>query len=1004
MLRQSVLFIAALGVVWACLPDMAAQTVVPAAPAEVEEQTDLPESEPVEVLEAAPAKASSIEHLDMVIEGEVTSVRTRLMDEREREYHLDDIAVPLLSRVETKDTILGYFRAQDGAVMTIDMSDGKVRANKVVLGKLPDFEPRETADPWIGLNAVAVMTGTHVSEDEQGRTVLTLDKQLKPQFGLELWVSGEPVDTFGIEPRTIGPILLVPLEPVVEALGQRIEREPGRVTVQRTQDQAVIELELGTGLVSVNGTPMGVSPDMALADQDLLILPFSAVETLTGTHVVLKPGSNRVEVNLDSRLTSTALPGERITQEIEDTPFTLESLSYELSDRGPLRAEIASHWGKYNARTRIESNGGFENFANSQPAWLSTDIQSLEGWAGSVGDYNANYRELAPLGQSRIRGVSYRDQRPSGAILAVAAGVPLTGSNTENDTITTPEFGGFAGGARLTAPDQSQDIGVAASLDEDGNNGMVVVGGQKRFDYQGEDRGLQSAYVSADLGAFTGDESGADIRVRANANYAVSDSVGLSGNASYEGEKFASGAGRSQFSEVFDQRVGARTAVSTAAFWRKREPWGALQRLSLGVRASVDHTGGDNETTNQIISGTASTQIGDSGPTVTASIVQSDRTDSAGEDEKTLTTRVRALQRFDWGTLNATYVNSQQDKADTTQQFVANVQTKGIHKAFDNGARVSFSPTASLNWNGDKTDARLGASVFGQSGQALGERLSVTGRLSALSDFDISEAGTRFFGNLQARYRITRNMELTAQYSDDFSGNRDLAVGLRGIVTFNEPRRHTLPQDGAGILTGRVFLDTNRDGIRQEDEPGIGGVKVSVRGTGLGLYASRDGNFTIQNIKTGLYTVTVGKRSLPLGYMVAESAEPRVTIGDGRRTGVDIPIILSGQVRGTIFVDDNANSETDRGEKRLEGQWVRLIPEAGGEPLVIQSASFGQYGFENVMPGRYDIEVKVSGQPVIQTIEVSDADPFIVQPVPVPPDLLEKGSGVDMSAGVMAAP
>ena len=70
------------------------------------------------------------------------------------------------------------------------------------------------------------------------------------------------------------------------------------------------------------------------------------------------------------------------------------------------------------------------------------------------------------------------------------------------------------------------------------------------------------------------------------------------------------------------------------------------------------------------------------------------------------------------------------------------------------------------------------------------------------------------------------------------------------------------------------------------------GFGVSIRGTRLGLNANRDGQFTIQNVKQGLYTVSVNKRSLPLGYMVAEDAEPRVTIGEGRRTDVDIPIIL----------------------------------------------------------------------------------------------------------------
>ena len=152
----------------------------------------------------------------------------------------------LRSEIEIIDKLLGYHRFQDGAWMSVDMADGKVRSNKIVLGKLPDFEPREQADTWLGLNAVAVMSGTHVSEDDQGRTVLTLDKQLKPQFGLELWVSGAPVDTFGNEARTIGPVLLVPLEPIIEALGHTLDVQSGLVTVRRTQDQAEIQLELAT--------------------------------------------------------------------------------------------------------------------------------------------------------------------------------------------------------------------------------------------------------------------------------------------------------------------------------------------------------------------------------------------------------------------------------------------------------------------------------------------------------------------------------------------------------------------------------------------------------------------------------------------------------------------------------------------------------------------------------------------------------------------------------------
>ncbi|MCF6329850.1 MAG: hypothetical protein L3J02_08635, partial [Henriciella sp.] len=352
------------------------QTVAPAAPAEaaVEGAIVVGTSSVVDSgqsIAAAPAAAISIEYIDMVIEGELTSVRTRETAKGNRQYDLSDVAKALRSDIELLDKLLGYHRFQDGAWMSVDMADGKVRSNKIVLGKLPDFAPREQADTWLGLNAVSVLSGTHISEDDQGRIVLTLDDQLKPQFGLELWVSGAPVDTFGNEARTIGPVLLVPLEPIVEALGHVLDVQNGIVSVRRTQDQAEIQLELASGLVSVNGTPRGVTSDMQFAEHDTLLLPFSAVETLTGTHIKLAPGSNRVEIRLDDRLDSTAMPGQEISDEIKTTPFTPEALSFEMSDRGPLKAEFTSHWGGYNSLVRLESNGGLRNISASQPAWAS---------------------------------------------------------------------------------------------------------------------------------------------------------------------------------------------------------------------------------------------------------------------------------------------------------------------------------------------------------------------------------------------------------------------------------------------------------------------------------------------------------------------------------------------------------------------------------------------------------------------------------------------------------
>ena len=964
---------------------------------------ELEEEKPVE---PAPQQAYSIEHVDMIIEGALTSVRTRYRGDEDRQYNLTDIAPALRSKTELHETLLGYHRGQDGTLMSINMEDGKVRSNRTVLGRLPNFEPRETADPWISLNAVTIMTGTHPSEDEQGRTVLTLDDQLRPQFGLELWVNGVPVDTFGNEPRTLGPILLVPLEPVVEALGHELTVADGTVTVRRQQDQMTINLELATGLVSVNTTPRGITPDMELAERDTLVLPFGAVESLTGTHIKLVPLTNRVEVNLDNRLDSTSLPGVDVAEQARNTPLTLESVTYAVTDRGPLRAEARGYVGKYNFRTQIETAGGLDTLAATQPAWMSADIVSLDGWNGTLGDYNSSFRELSGVGANRIRGASWRKQRDNGDVLAIAAGLPLTGSETASETVSVPTFGGFAAGARLIAQDQTQDIGIAASLSENGDNASVVANGQKSFRFEDAEDGLQSAFVAADLGVFAGDAAGADIRLRGSANYAVTDQTGVSVSGSYEGAKFAAGAQRPNFEGVFDNRNGARTNAAFGASWRADEPMLGFNRLGVSTRASVRHEGGDNDTMSTALSAAMNAQIGERGPTVSA-IAQRTDVSSDSSDQTNTSIRLRGTQRLKRGSLSVAYTYNESDEAESVQQVVATAQMNPVKKRFENGASVQVAPNATLNWDGETTRFNAGATAIANAGEVFGPKLDLQARLSAFSNFASEEENastTRFLGSVEARYNLHKNAQITAVYTDDFNGRSDFSIGLRGTKVFNPPRANRLPDEGKGVLNGRVFLDQNRDGIRQDDEPGIPGVRVMLIGTRIGLNSGSDGYFTIQNVRQGLYAVTVSRQSLPLGYLVPESAQPRVTVGSGRRTDVDIPLILSGQVRGAIFIDDNANGMVDPGEERLEGQWVSLIPADGGEPLVIHSASFGQYGFESVNPGQYTLQTTISGQPVRQDITVDGKNPFVIAPIPIPPGLAANGGGVDLSAGVLGEP
>lgn len=966
-----------------------------AAPA-VAEELPFADAAPVEVtaapeavaIEKAPEVAAAVEHLTVNVEGKPVSVRARDAGTGDITIDATPIFEALNSRYEVRESILGYWRFQDGAVIGLDFSDGKVRANGVVLGKLPDFPESETADTWLTPNAIAVLTGTQVAFDEAEGWTFELDERLKPKFDLDLWVNGAPVNTaIGLEPRTVGPVLLVPLEPVVEALGHSLTRDraAGTVTITRVHDSAVLSLELATGLVTVNGTPSGVSPNMSYAEPEDLVLPFSAVETLTGSHIELAPGSERVDVTLDDRLSSLSLPGERVDDTAKDTPFTPEKLDFQLSDRGPVTLDFYSRARGYNTKTTYETVGGLDSANSLTPRWMAVDIQALSGWRGTVGDYNGSFREFTGTNTARIRGASVRRKHNEDTIMAIAAGVPLNGATPVGDGGSRPKFGGFAAGARFIKTDGLSEYGVAASLSESGETGRIVAGGRRDFDLVPEgDSGFEGAYVSGDVGIFrAGDGPKFDARGRAETRYRINKNTSVQGVATYDGAQFASAP--LEDLPAFEnplQEPGARTSVSGAVDWHASKDWGVLHHVAGGVRTGVTHIGGDRSSTTVSTNASMSTRIGAAGPDIAVDTGIS-RFEGQGESSTSHSVAIRGFQSFDWGNVTGGYTRTTTDGA-TDERFVATTVLPTYRKDFGDGAGLSAGPTASYVWTKASSKGRLGASVTGDSGQKFGEKLNVRGQVAALTSVNPDAQAANMFANIQANYRITDNIQLTANYSDDFGGRRDVALALRGSVLFNEPRKHTRPKEGTGVLKGRVFFDRNRDGIRQEDEPGIPGIRVSVLNTRLALNVDRQGGYTIQNIKSGLYTLTIDRRSLPLGMLVAEGDDPRATIGDGRVTTLDIPVIASGQLRGAVFVDTNANGELDTGEQRLEGQWIKLLASDDSEPQSIQSAAFGQYGFENLAPISYTLRVNVNGTKVDVPVELTDDGLFSVTHIPVP--------------------
>lgn len=952
----------------------------------------------------APLQTGTTMRTVITVEGAPVSIVETLSPEGEKLIEARPIIEALDGEILVEGTTLSVRRAQDGALMQIDMTDGSVFANEELLGKLPDWKPRDTASTRLDINAISVITGTHATEDEAGRYTLTLDERLKPQFDLDLFVDGVRLPVPSVEPRTIGAILLVPLVDIAESLGHSVDLDEagGTVTVTRVQDVARFKLDLNTGLVSINGDPAGVTPNVSYFDPATLLLPHTAVETLTGSHIKLEPGSDRIDVYLDERLTGSALPGRRVDTAAAETPFTPERLTFQVLEGGQAGAALSAHVGRYNTVTRYEAAGSLTDVDALQPGWLQLEVQSLSGWYATLGDATPRNRELAGVNRSRLRGATFRRITEAGNLLSVAAGIPISGTKDIGNDASVPQFAGFAAGARLIDGETGREVAASAAVDGNGDRVQAVLSAQQLFDKGAsseEDIGLQTLFVSGDLGVFSkGDAASVGVRGQADGLYALSPQSNLRAGISHEDAEFRRSASAldDELEGVFDDRVSSRTTGQISVDWRAAETWQVLPNFGAAARIGVVDA---NDQTSTTLSASTSSLLASTGVEISVDASVTNTSNAAnGQTDTADRLAIRAQKRFDWGRVQAT-LNSAGSQDGRRTRLLTNIDLPNLERSFEKGAEVLLSPSVSAVISDETQFARLGASAIATSGETLGERFQINGQVSALQSVAADDAATRFFGSLSARYDLWGALRLQGGLSTDFSASTRVTLGLQGSVEFNPPRRHTDPAEGAGILNGRAFLDRNRDGIRQSDEPGVPGVRLRIRGTRLALRADQSGSYTIQNLPTGLYTVDVDVATLPLGLLKGDGAPLRATVGDGRVTHLDVPIQASGQIRGAVYTDLNGNGALDAGEPRLEGAQLDLSvhdAENGAADRSQFAASFGQYAFDGLSPGRYTISASFGGESVVVDVTLSETDLFVRQPIALPaPSVSPEDGAID---------
>ena len=202
----------------------------------------------------------------------------------------------------------------------------------------------------------------------------------------------------------------------------------------------------------------------------------------------------------------------------------------------------------------------------------------------------------------------------------------------------------------------------------------------------------------------------------------------------------------------------------------------------------------------------------------------------------------------------------------------------------------------------------------------------------------------------------------------------------------------------------KVWMDVNRDGIQDADEPAMPGVTVTLtRADGsavtdvsgnpvAAVTTDANGQYKFENLLPGDYKVTFTN---PAGYeaTVSDAGDDRGADSNGTEAAVsltqgqddatvDYGLVGTGVIGDQLFVDVNQNggNAPDAGDKVLPGVKVTLTwTGPGGITRTYETTTDaeGKYKFENLLPGEYkvsvDPETLLKAEPLLDVLTHSPA-------------------------------
>jgi len=182
----------------------------------------------------------------------------------------------------------------------------------------------------------------------------------------------------------------------------------------------------------------------------------------------------------------------------------------------------------------------------------------------------------------------------------------------------------------------------------------------------------------------------------------------------------------------------------------------------------------------------------------------------------------------------------------------------------------------------------------------------------------------------------------------------------------------------AGEITGRCFLDANYNGMYDEGEEPMPGVKITAIKPAMDeevakTFSAEDGTYTLTGLRGNNYKMRAvlpedgsdfsKTVSDPLGNHFQSRPGRRenfwnnFVLNEGQSREMNVGVIYPGSITGTVYYDDDFSADKSGGEKVVSGFLVGLYDENGNVVAMDKTSVKGKYELTKLVPGNYTLHV-----------------------------------------------